>query len=457
MRNCPMSSQLETPPASDGRTTAGWAQVWCSQCKRDPNLCIFLLALFLRLLWVLSLTDSLIWDDEREFVRIGQGLAQGLGYHSMSFRAYPGLPFYLSLIFRVWGRNYFVARLGQCVFGALTCVWLSRLGTLAVGAAVGRVAGLLVAVYPPYIYLTGVFYVDCLLTCLLALAVYLATCALRSDTKLRLALATGLTLGLTILTRPTFMLYLPVLLFLWLFLLHGTWWKRFAMCIVLSLAVAAVVLPWSWRNWRTFHRLILVSSGFYFELWQGNNELATGSPSDRVMSYGCLLWKERLQKLPPQEQQALTAKYEGPAKRLFLREEELGDSYLAYDEVMKPVTIRLILTNPLRTLELCLKKLMTLYSAFSTPSSTNRDTSGIIKRLAAMTFYPVLGLGLVGAWLGLAHWRDLLPTYSVVGMASVAYASLVAATRYRLPIDGFWILFAALAVVRFTEWVRQRT
>src|ERR1043166_139513 len=89
---------------------------------------IFVLAFSARALWVARLGPAVSWSDEREFIDIARHLALGDGYVSTSQRANPILPFYVSLVFRVFGESYLAARIGQAVFGALTCVLLAWIG-----------------------------------------------------------------------------------------------------------------------------------------------------------------------------------------------------------------------------------------------------------------------------------------------------------------------------------------
>lgn len=414
---------------------------------------VFGTAIALRVVWVLTLNETLTWADERVFAKIALGMAHGNGYVSDSYRANPGLPFYLSLVFRLFGENYLVARLGQCVLGAFTCLLVGWAAETAVSRRVGVLSGLLLAVYPQHVYLAGVFYVDCLLTFLLSLTVYLVvrTTEMTSGWP---ALATGIALGATVLTRSTFILFAPCVVLAWLCGMRAPWKQKLLACIALAVGMMALVLPWTWRNYHVFGKPVLVSSGFYTMMWRGNSELADGGPFDRDRMWFSPEWNERLRELPVDEQRALTEKYERIDDAIHRRSAELGDEALATDEILKPVAIELMVSNPKRTVALFLSKVATLYSAFSSTHSTNPHTTGKVKLVAAVTFYPLLALGLAGALIGLPQWRELLPVYGLIGIVTISHGLLMAATRYRLPIDPFWIIFASLAMV--WGWDRTR-
>jgi 4-amino-4-deoxy-L-arabinose transferase-like glycosyltransferase len=189
----------------------------------NPYFAIFTLALLVRLAWVVQLGPQLTWSDEDEFVGIARRLVQGQGFVASSYRANPVLPVVLSGVFRVFGESYFAARILQSVFGALTCVLVARTGSLLLGTPVGVLSGFMLAVYLPHVYLSGVFYVECLVTLLCALTIYVAVLAACSPGRVGLGVACGIAFGVTMLTRTIFVAYLPFLCAALLFKAVSMW------------------------------------------------------------------------------------------------------------------------------------------------------------------------------------------------------------------------------------------
>jgi 4-amino-4-deoxy-L-arabinose transferase-like glycosyltransferase len=415
-----------------------------------PGAAIFAVALCVRLAWVLSLDDELTWVDEREFFAIARGLAQGDGYVSESFRATPGLPYYLSLVYRLVGESHLWARIGQAAIGAATCVLIHRIASLTVGPAVGIVAGMLLAFYGPHIYAAGVFYTVCLETFLCALAVYLALRSLDATRAPWLfALAAGLSLGLTALTRPIFLAYVPCLAIAMWWCARSAWgWpQRFRTGAALLIGTTLAVLPWTLRNYTVYDRLMPVASGFYTKLWQGNNELALGIAEDRELMWDTAPHRGWLARLTPDERARFLAKYAEPTRLLVEDGRRGGDRYLATDTLAKPLVLRYIADNPRRTAALFFRKLGVLYSAFSSTFSSNVDTTSGKRMWVAVVHYPMLGLALAGMLLSVGHARHLAPIYALLFSISAAYALLTTCTRFRLPLDPFLIVFAATTVV----------
>ena len=416
---------------------------------RRTSLMIFLCALALRLAWVLTLGDHLTWIDEREFAEVGTHLAAGHGYISDSFRNNPVVPFYLSLAFRVFGQHYLMPRIGQAIVGALTCMLVYRTAASLISPIAGLFAGLLLAIYPAHIYVAGVFYVDAWLMFFCALSVCLAVTTLKTGGQRGWTLLCGVSIGLTALTREAFVTVLVATVIACLYSAGTRWRQQVPTCLVLVAGCLVTILPWTIRNYRVFGRPILVSSGFYTMLWRGNNELATGEASDRILMWNTPTWTERLERLPEDQRRALQDQYQTVDRAVIERRQQLDDEVLATDDVLKPLAIAAIRANPGRTVVLMMRKVRTLFSALS-QTETNEFNNTRNTWVAGLSFYPILILAMIGAGLGIPRRRELALLYLVIGAIVFNYALLTACTRFRLPIDPYLIVFASLALE--TAW-----
>jgi 4-amino-4-deoxy-L-arabinose transferase-like glycosyltransferase len=130
------------------------------------------------------------------------------------------------------------------------------------------VAAAIVAVDDSLIDHARYIYAEVLYTPLLLVALLALLWALQAPRLRRFALA-GASMAVVTLCRPTSAL-LPLILPL---LLPRGWSLRqkAGVCMAYGLAMAAVIAPWTYHNWRTFHRFLplSVSGG---ALWQGSPE-----------------------------------------------------------------------------------------------------------------------------------------------------------------------------------------
>jgi 4-amino-4-deoxy-L-arabinose transferase-like glycosyltransferase len=412
---------------------------------RRAGWAIFALALVLRLAWIATLEDRLRWPDEEEHAAIGRRLAAGEGFVASSYRNAPVLPAYLGLAFRLFGDGYMAPRVGQAILGALTCVLVYRTGSLLVSPAVGLVSGALLAVYPPQIYLAGVFYTSCLETFLYAWCLALAARVLCGAGGIASAGLSGVILGLAVLTRPIALVLGPCVVVALCLADARRRVSALAACAMFLLGAAITVLPWSVRNQAVYGRFLLVSSGGGQTLWKGNNELADGGPDDRYLRWDRDIWRVRLEALDAGTRAAVVEKYAGVRERVVTREREVGDYHLALDDVLAPVARDYIAAEPGRAVRLALRKLTTFFSAFSrTATETLSPATAVV---AAVAFYPLLLLAALGPALAPRHAAGLLLPYLVVAAMAAAHAVLTSCTRFRLPVDPYIILGASFAAV----------
>jgi hypothetical protein len=223
----------------------------------------------------------------------------------------------------------------------------------------------------------------------------------------------------------------------------------------MSVTLVATILPWSIRNYRVYHRLMPISSGFYTKLWQGNNELANGTADDRELywnDHDLGGWEKRLDDQDEPTRTAIREKYDAIERQFRKREAELNDLFLATDEVLAPVAKQWMREHPARVLRLAGVKFVTFFSAYSDTYSEDDRSIGRKRLLAGASFYPVLVFAAVGMFLELKRWRTNLVLYAILASVTASYCLLNTCTRFRLPLDMFLITFAAAAAAYVWEW-----
>jgi 4-amino-4-deoxy-L-arabinose transferase-like glycosyltransferase len=231
---------------------------------------LLLFALCVRMLAVWTLRDPAqfhgfeMGQDGYHYDELARSLLAGEGYElsgePSAFRA-PGFPLFLALVYGLSAKSYLAVYLSLCMLGALTvhCTW--RVGSMLAGERAGRLAGLLMALYPPHVYMATIFASENLFTALLA--VFLLLVAQRR------APAAGVCLGALILTRPFALLALPLLLL-------ACWRggeRRLGVWLVAGTLVC--LLPWTVRNQIALDQPVLLTTSGGPTFW--------GSYNDRVL------------------------------------------------------------------------------------------------------------------------------------------------------------------------------
>jgi 4-amino-4-deoxy-L-arabinose transferase-like glycosyltransferase len=395
---------------------------------------------------VLTLDPArLYWPDERLYDEIARGLAGGDGFVSTGYNSTPLWPAFMALLYTLFGHSLTVVRMAQSILGALTCVIAGATASRLFDRRVGSWTGWVLAVYPPLVYLAGVLYAENFFAfCLVGVGYALVQ--LHADATMRRAALAGLALGVTALSRSVALLLIPAAALVPLLAAGVAWRRRLVLCLVLWGSAAAVIAPWTARNWVVFHYFVPVSTGMGGTLWRGNSSVSRGDADDRFLGpQGVGLWRKRAGDAAERE------RIEAMVKRLDAKDEFEADRELMAE------ALRYMREDPGRCALLYGKKLLTLHAAFSATNQSNEHTSVRNQFVAASAFYPVLALGLCGAVLGLRRWRSMFPLYLVWGVFTFVLPVLTTCTRFRLPTEPLLVMFAAAAGVRLLDRLRAES
>ena len=135
--------------------------------------------------------DSWMYDEWAQRIASSDWLGG-----ARAFYMDPLYPYFLAVLYRLFGRDLLVVRLVQASLGVGTCALVAVLGRRVAGRSVGNVAALLMAVSRPAIFQEGEIEKT-------ALGMFLVTAALVLALRpsLRSRFAAGATMGLAALAR----------------------------------------------------------------------------------------------------------------------------------------------------------------------------------------------------------------------------------------------------------------
>jgi len=260
---------------------------------------LVLIALLLRLLGVVFVdchtdapTTLFHWTGSAgEYPEVSYQIIAGHGFCFQVFdgqpmpSAYlaPGYAYLLAGAFWLLGDGllcFISLQIFHVILGTIICWIVFRLGELAFSRTVGLIAGYICAFYPTSVFMSTQIHPAPIYIFLNLLVILLIMIAKR-DRWRALIISAGLLQGLLILFRPQALVYTPFLaLFLAARLKTGT---RIVAPVLFIIVAAAVVLPWTARNYLVFGRFVPVASSFGFNLWRGQNDLPLpGQHSDLV-------------------------------------------------------------------------------------------------------------------------------------------------------------------------------
>lgn len=266
---------------------ARWVQTG-GRLAASPIL-IFLVALAarIRVLWQLLPSHAWInfypWNEPSH---IAWALVSGFGYSAPwrgtpiapTAQQPPVFPLLMAGIFKLAGTysltSLWIATVLNAVFSACTAVLILRLGKRDFSDATGILAAWIWSVWLYEAAASIRLWESSLAGLLLCLTLWWLP-QLADDRRAWLWWLFGVLAGLSAHTNTTMLAMFP-LFYAWLWISSKTRKPIPQRLLIASIAIFVLCfVPWSIRNYRTFHRVLPLRDNFGLELWIGNHEGAT--------------------------------------------------------------------------------------------------------------------------------------------------------------------------------------
>ncbi len=376
---------------------------------------IFITSFGLRLVYVLLagqidpfLRENPLHGDAASYDRIARSLLNHTGYSVAPPEPdgfWPPLyPFFLWLVYSIFGYNIFVARVIQVAIGVFVCVLIYILGHKLLTPRQAGLAALGAALYPFHIIFGSWLIAEALFLVLMLLTLLVAL-ILKEHQTYKWAIALGVLVGLGILAKPVTLFFLPFA-GLWLLLTLNT--KRLRLIALVTFAGLGVVAPWIVRNHYHFGMLSLSTNGGY-TFYGANNTDAFGG---------------HIEGFPL------------PLPGLNIAEQ---------DQEYYRLALEWIRTNPDDFVVLVVKKYRRLLSPLSVASWEN-DYRLPFSGVLYLVYWAFLGSVVYGI-VSLRHrWRDVSILYIPMLGVFLAVFFFYGDVRYTLPMFPAMVLFSAVTV-----------
>jgi hypothetical protein len=351
---------------------------------------------------------------------------------------------YLAAVYFIFGYQPLIARVIQALIAGVLQTWFTwRIGRRIFGPKVGLLAAAISAVYVYFFYYGG---------SLLTESLYFVGILWTLDVTLRIAeidrqaresqgeqshssrwiwLELGLAIGVTVLLRQVFLLFVPIL-FLWIWwnsqdsatrsssLSQLLNWPALRGLIVTTMVVVMLILPWTIRNYFAFDAFVPLNTNAGFAFFWGNHPIhGTNFTPILSESYRDLI----------------------PAELLSLNEGQL-------DQALLRKALNIIAADPQRFLLLSVSRVAEYFKFW--PSSESGIVSNLSRVASFALFLPFM---LYGLWRSMHLVRkpayagqqaDLVLLYLFMLIYTAVHLASWTLIRYRLPVDAILILFAAL-------------
>jgi 4-amino-4-deoxy-L-arabinose transferase-like glycosyltransferase len=401
------------------------------------------------LLGVIQFQDSPFFNlpilDEKSYVDWAKRIAGGDVLGKTIFYQDPLYPYFLGLIFALFGENYFLVRILQVVMGLGSVALVYWTGRKLLGPWPGVMAAATLALYH------GLYFFELqILKSSLVLLVSAASCALGVSAADKPRSwwrwgALGLSLGLLMLLRGNFQPILPLLIVWSLFVVRAEPPRQKILRVGLMVAgIVLVLAPVTIRNHAVGGEWVLTTSQGGANFYIGNNERANGR-------YVILPF---VRPDPTWEAKDFQAEAE---KRVGHKLKPTEVSNFWFSESFKWIQ-----ADPARAFRLTLHKARLLIHQYEIPDNHSfyltRQKFVPVLWLAVLGFGVLWGPALIGAlWLPLRDRRALYPALFTL-LYGLSIIPFYIVDRYRLALcPAFALFFAAGIFFMARKWrARQR-
>ncbi len=188
----------------------------------------------------------------------------------------PGYPLFLAALYKISGGSYHAPRLMQMALGLLNLFLVYGLVGQFTGRRASRIAAAWTALYPVSIYFEGELLAATCLTTMILIALVLSI-RWQSTQAPKYAWSLGIVAGLICITRPNYLLMMPVMICCF-------WWSHRPIrgltlakeVVPLVVGMFLVIAPITLRNTLVASDAVLITSNAGINLYIGNHHQADG-------------------------------------------------------------------------------------------------------------------------------------------------------------------------------------
>ncbi len=409
-------------------------------------LLVFIIGIGARLFFLVYIDEPALFVKYPFFA---EKLAEGKDIGKRLVDLSPFYLYFMTALKQIFDVNWTYVKFIQSFVGALNCLLVFAVGGRVFRREVGFLAGLMCALYANLIILESTLEPTVFVLAFNLLAVYGLLRARQDDDPSRRAwvwsLLAGLFVGLSIITKPNFLLFLPAAAVWLLFFAEKAqaFPKRLSRVLFFFGAVLLVVIPVTVRNYVKLHDVVLVTADAGKVFFHGNGRGATalegtGLPDEGFVEEGA------------GEPDYAHVMYRKTASKLIGR--VLSPSESSKFWIKRALDD--IISDPVAYMKLEIKKLFYFFNDYEM-----HYIASAYKEYKASIAFPfirygvIASLGLLGMLLALKNFKTRFLLYAVVFVYLFSGMLFLVQSRYRTPAVPYLCLFAGYAIYALKEMV----
>jgi len=401
---------------------------------------IFLIAFCVRFINLETVKNNPYFDypimDENYHDVWAQEIAEGNVFVNVPFYRAPAYPYFLGFIYSIFGHGYYIPRLIGIIIGSLSCVLIYLVGKELFKPNIGILAALLACFYSMFLYFDSMLLTTNLEVFFCLFGILWLLFWLKTKKNLHLVLF-GILWGLASITRPNFLIFVPIFVFYLLFSFNKEpLKKRLQFVIIFFIGVVPALVAVILINIFAGKDTVWVAWNGGINFYLGNNQYANG-------------WSATSPELD-------ATWWGGYRDAIIIAEQKMGQKLLPsqISNYWFKQGFDYIVSKPLDWAGLMLKKIYLMFNSFEISNNQNIQSFILFSPLMRI---PLLNYGLI---ISLAIWgivcSDKKRVVIIIFLFMLSYALSIVLffvnARYRMPLVPFLLIFAAVAVL----WIIQK-
>lgn len=405
-------------------------------------LVILALALIIRVIYLLLYSNLAEWSiltvDNYYHHNLALVIANGDIWGDTTYFRAPFYIFTLALLYKIFGVSLWVGRILGMFIGLATVITTYKIADLIFNKRVALFAALLVCFYPVMMYFEAELLLDSYFMLLLELAIYFFLRYFK-QAKNKDIIFSAIFLGLSIITRPTALVVIPIFIVILLFQKDnfGIRLKRLGM---LLLPVILIIAPITMRNIVVADDPVLIASQGGINFYIGNNKTADGVSAvmPEPMGYN---WRIS----------QITHIAEKDWRKKDLKQGQVSSYWYQQG-------LNWIKENPFDFIKLYLKKIY--YNFNDREISNNRNLGSFYQKIPLLKYNPLsFGILFVFSLFGLIFFfsknKEVRILTAIILVYILASSLFFFNSRFRLPLLPLYIVIAAATIIMLVENYRQ--
>jgi len=416
---------------------------------------LFFLAFLIRLIYLNQIKLSPYFDtpqiDALWHYNWAKEIAGGDWIGKEVFFRAPLYPYFLGIVYVLFGESFYLSGLIQIIIGSLSCVLIFLLAKKLFNPTIGIIASVIACFYAPLIYHDAELLIPVLI---IFLDLTLILLLLDAEARLhkRWWLLAGIVLGFSAIARPNILIFVPSVL-LWICL---KFWRENRNKIVSSglfflLGMILVISPVTFRNWVVGKDFVLIASQGGINFFIGNNPISDGKTATAGF---------------------VSLPLEGYKDNVWITSIRLAEKSMG--KKLKPSEIsnfwfrqglHFIKTYPLKYLQLSGKKLYYFWNSYEIEIIRNiyffSKWSSVLKlllwdHLLRFPFGIISPLAIFGIILSAKFWKKFFLIYAFILSYMFSVILFFVTSRHRLPVIPLLIIFASYSIYWLVEKIKNK-